>query len=117
MTRALDSVIGLPSRSTRAVRMLSLLMPPDVSRNFMIPLLSSPHHYTITALEGQRSERSGIPVSTGLRRCRLAKNNTHLHALTQSFRNRGHVLDRMPRSPGKDVAGVRVTNDRGHHCF
>src|SRR5262249_18523514 len=40
MTRALDSAIGLPSRSTRAVRMLSLLMPDEVSRNFMMPLLA-----------------------------------------------------------------------------
>src|ERR1700730_5774360 len=39
MQRALDSAIGLPSRSTRALRMLSLLMPAEVSRNFMMPLL------------------------------------------------------------------------------
>src|SRR6266568_1195514 len=30
--------MGFPNRSTRALRMLLLLMPPDVSRNFMIPL-------------------------------------------------------------------------------
>src|SRR6266702_676400 len=39
MTRALDSAIGLPRDSTSALRMLSLLMPAEVSRNFMMPLL------------------------------------------------------------------------------
>src|SRR6266496_5620711 len=40
MQRALDSAIGLPSRSTSALWMLVLLMPAEVSRNFMIPLLA-----------------------------------------------------------------------------
>src|SRR5581483_10886477 len=35
--------MGLPSRSTRAFRMLSLLMPPEVSSNFIIFSLS--RHY------------------------------------------------------------------------
>src|SRR5574342_779522 len=36
MQRALDSAIGLPSRSTSAPWMLAFLMPAEVSRNFMI---------------------------------------------------------------------------------
>jgi len=35
MTRALDSAIGLPSRSASASAMLGLLMPEEVRRNFM----------------------------------------------------------------------------------
>src|SRR5689334_10851057 len=37
MHRALDSAIGLPSRSTRASRMLAFVTPPDVRRSFMVP--------------------------------------------------------------------------------
>ena len=39
MQSAVDSAIGLPSRSTSASRMLGFVTPPDVSRNFIIPLL------------------------------------------------------------------------------
>jgi hypothetical protein len=42
---------------------------------------------------------------------------TPLYSLTQAFFNRVHVLGRMPRTPDKDVASGRLTNDRGHHCF
>src|SRR5690349_3839354 len=42
MQRALDSEIGLPSRSTRVLRMLSLEMAHEVSRNFM--MVSFPIH-------------------------------------------------------------------------
>jgi len=38
MQRALDSAIGLPSRSTSASRMLVFMMPAEVRRNFMLPL-------------------------------------------------------------------------------
>ncbi len=38
MQRALDSAIGLPSRSTSASRMLAFLMPADVRRNLILPL-------------------------------------------------------------------------------
>jgi hypothetical protein len=34
MQSALDSAIGLPSRSTKALWMLVFLMPAEVSRNF-----------------------------------------------------------------------------------
>ena len=37
MQRALDSAIGLPSRSTSASRMLAFLTPADVRRSFMLP--------------------------------------------------------------------------------
>src|SRR5919106_4405954 len=37
MQRALDSLIGLPSRSTSASWMLAFLMPADVRRSFMRP--------------------------------------------------------------------------------
>ena len=40
MQRALDSAIGLPSRSTSALWMLVFLMPAEVRRNFMMPLLA-----------------------------------------------------------------------------
>src|SRR4249920_935357 len=35
MKRALDSAIGLPKRSTNALRMLVLLMPAEVRRSFI----------------------------------------------------------------------------------
>ncbi len=38
--RALDSAIGLPSRSTSASWMLLFLMPAEVRRYFMMPLLA-----------------------------------------------------------------------------
>src|SRR6188472_2251189 len=37
MQRALDSLIGLPSRSTSAPWMLEFLMPAEVRRSFMLP--------------------------------------------------------------------------------
>ena len=37
MHRALESAIGLPSRSTSVSRMLVLVTPPDVRRSFKIP--------------------------------------------------------------------------------
>jgi hypothetical protein len=37
MQRALDSAIGLPSRSTSASWMLVFLMPAEVRRNLMLP--------------------------------------------------------------------------------
>src|SRR4051794_10318075 len=37
MQRALDSLIGLPSRSTSAFWMLVFLMPADVRRSLMLP--------------------------------------------------------------------------------
>src|ERR1700756_2745022 len=49
MMRALDSAIGLPRRSTSALWMLGLLMPPDVRSNLKLSLL-------ITVL-GRRSPR------------------------------------------------------------
>ena len=52
MQRALDSAIGLPSRSTSALWMLVFLMPADVRRSFMMPLL-------VTAIRAD-----GLPSST-----------------------------------------------------
>ncbi|GAA2757621.1 hypothetical protein GCM10009872_29810 [Actinopolymorpha rutila] len=37
MHRALESAIGLPSKSTRASRMLVFVTPPDVRRSFKTP--------------------------------------------------------------------------------
>src|SRR3954462_8209077 len=37
MHRALESSFGLPSRSTRASRMLVFVTPPDVRRSFKLP--------------------------------------------------------------------------------
>src|SRR4051794_32741343 len=39
--RALDSAIGLPRRSTNVLWMLGFLMPAEVSRYFMMPLLAA----------------------------------------------------------------------------
>jgi hypothetical protein len=39
MQRALDSAIGLPSRSTSVLWMLVLLMPAEVRRSLIIPFL------------------------------------------------------------------------------
>src|SRR6185369_17575916 len=47
MQSALDSAIGLPSRSMSASRMLGFVTPPDVRSNFIIPLLDDvkePNH-------------------------------------------------------------------------
>src|SRR5450759_4922044 len=41
MQRALHSAIGLPRRSISAFRMLAFLMPAEVRRNLMMPLLIS----------------------------------------------------------------------------
>jgi hypothetical protein len=40
MQRALDSAIGLPSRSPSALWILVFLMPAEVRRYFMLPLLA-----------------------------------------------------------------------------
>src|SRR4051794_21118004 len=68
MQRALDSAIGLPRRPTSASWMLVFLIPAEVSRSFMIPLLydlmgsekllQSPfsHRYTLSA----RSDTYGL---------------------------------------------------------
>src|SRR5258706_6680386 len=61
-----------------------------------------------------RPHGSSGPLDPWSRRCRPAKKATSLHALTQSFLNLSNVLGRMPRSPGKQVAGGLLTNDRGH---
>jgi hypothetical protein len=37
MQRAVESVIGLPNRSTSALRMLEFVIPPDVRSSFKIP--------------------------------------------------------------------------------
>src|SRR5215207_5474997 len=37
MHRAVESAIGLPSRSTSASRMLAFVTPPDVSSSFKMP--------------------------------------------------------------------------------
>jgi hypothetical protein len=39
MMSALDSAIGLPRRPTSSSWILGFLMPPEVSSNFMMPLL------------------------------------------------------------------------------
>jgi len=47
MQSAVDSAIGLPSKSMSASRMLGFVTPPDVSSNFIIPLLDDvkePNH-------------------------------------------------------------------------
>src|SRR6266496_6755738 len=41
MQRALHSAIGLPSRSMSALWMLGFLMPAEVRRYFMMPLLAA----------------------------------------------------------------------------
>jgi hypothetical protein len=41
MHRALESAIGLPSRSTNASRMLGFVTPPDVRRSLKMPPDSS----------------------------------------------------------------------------
>src|ERR1700761_2386392 len=39
MQRAVDSAMGLPNKSTNALWMLVLLIPAEVRRSFMMPLL------------------------------------------------------------------------------
>src|SRR5438309_2188018 len=59
MHRALDSAIGLPSRSTSASRMLVFLMPAEVRRNLMMP----PSRYW-----GAGRERAGASIGSAARR-------------------------------------------------
>ena len=40
MHKAFDSVIGLPKRSTSALRILAFLIPPEVRSNFMMSFKS-----------------------------------------------------------------------------
>src|SRR6478736_999795 len=54
--RALESAIGLPSRSTSASWMLAFLMPAEVSRYFTMTLLR--------VLCGFRTYAGGSPAST-----------------------------------------------------
>src|SRR5260221_1166860 len=61
-----------------------------------------------------RPHGSSGPLDPWSRRGQPAKKETTLHALTQSFLNLSNVLGRMPRSPGKQVAGGLVTNDSWH---
>src|SRR5437762_1281556 len=61
MQRALDSAIGLPSRSTSALWMLVFLMPAEVRRNLMLPFLGhivAPLGEPISGCGGGRSARA-----------------------------------------------------------
>src|SRR3954453_14269734 len=57
MQRALASAIGLPRRPTSASWMLGLLMPADVRRSFMLPLLGD----SVALLDAPISERQSDP--------------------------------------------------------
>jgi hypothetical protein len=59
MQRALDSAIGLPSRSTSAAWMLVFLMPADVRRSLMLP----PGLPVDVVPEADRSATHNPPVS------------------------------------------------------
>jgi hypothetical protein len=54
MKWALDSAIGLPSKSTSAARMLAFLMPADVRSNFMLPLLMITSNHAGTFAAGRQ---------------------------------------------------------------
>src|SRR5262245_6999348 len=67
MHRALDSSIGLPTRSTSAWRMLVFATPPDVSRSFMfLPEVVDVGESVLGSVRGrdsQAGENSSAPAS------------------------------------------------------
>src|ERR671911_2475936 len=72
MQRALDSLIGLPRRSTSASWMLAFLMPADVRRSFKLPpefvdigenVLGA--YGSVRRGDWQTTENSSAPVATG----------------------------------------------------
>jgi hypothetical protein len=54
MHSALESSIGLPSRSTSASRMLVFVTPPDVRRSFKLPPECDYEEHAEAAREGAR---------------------------------------------------------------
>src|SRR5580765_1791701 len=71
MHRAMDSSIGLPSRSTSASRMLVFVTPPDVRRSFKLPpefvdvgenVLSA--YGSVRARDWPASENSSVPAGS-----------------------------------------------------
>src|SRR6476469_3399520 len=88
MQRALDSPIGLPSRSTSASWMLAFLMPADVSRSFMLPpgvMLQT------RTFDGSRSRTRYRPVDHP--------------KLIGSRRTRHHVLDGTDQAIRRSIRG------------
>jgi hypothetical protein len=59
MQRALDSLTGLPNRSTSASWMLVFLMPADVSRSFKPPPVWMSGEKTPPASENHRGSGMG----------------------------------------------------------
>src|SRR4029079_15120043 len=70
MQRALDSLIGLPSRSTSASWMLAFLMPADVRRSFKLtPEFVDVGGDVLGAYSGrdwQASENSSVPARSSV---------------------------------------------------
>src|SRR6185436_3777416 len=71
MHRALESSIGLPSRSTRASRMLVFVTPPDVRRSFKLPPecvdvggTALRAYRSVRGRDWQASENSSAPASS-----------------------------------------------------
>src|SRR5205809_8147625 len=71
MQRALDSLIGLPSRSTSASRMLAFLMPADVRRSFILPPESVLQDEKALGLTDPYAVQTGRPAETHRRRRRV----------------------------------------------
>src|SRR5580765_1344125 len=64
MQRALDSAIGLPSRSISASRMLAFLMPADVRRSFIPPPGVSTADENVPRLTDPCTGQTGRPSET-----------------------------------------------------
>ncbi len=64
MQRAVDSSIGLPSRSTSASRMLVFVTPPDVRRSFNVPPEFVDVARTFWALADPYAVETGEPART-----------------------------------------------------
>src|SRR6476659_6035689 len=64
MQRALDSLIGLPSRSTSASWMLAFLMPADVRRSFIPPPGVSTADENVLGLTDPYAVQTGGPPET-----------------------------------------------------
>jgi len=60
-TRALESAIGLPSRSPSASGMLALLIPAEVRRHRMLPSRVSPCTQELSRGYGTQGDELGKP--------------------------------------------------------
>src|SRR6266498_89795 len=66
--RALESAIGLSSRSTSALWMLAFLIPAEVRRSFIVPpeVITAGAYGSVRARDWQTTENSSAPTKSSL---------------------------------------------------